>query len=123
MLVRERAQGWLFGGYTAVGFRAEAGEWSADPAAFLFSLVNREGVAARFADKGTAYSVYSDPNYGATFGNGCDLYICSNADTTAGSSTNLGDGYAVGAGGPHQMSGGIRGGWLVAEVAAFVIPQ
>lgn len=125
VLVREKAKGLLFGGFTPVGFRGGSAQWITDAGAFLYSLDSGLGVPpAKFASNSTGHSVYSDARYGPTFGGGHDLYICSNADSNAGSNTSLGNGYAApSAGGVHVMSGGVQTGWLVSEIVAWVIPQ
>lgn len=126
VLVREKEKGLLFGAFTAVGFQGGKGnEFVSDPSAFLFSLESSMGVApARFTSNGNAFSVFYRSDFGPSYGGNHDLHICNNANTTVGSYTNVGNGYAApSAGGPHIMSGGMRDGWLVAEMVAWVIPQ
>ena len=83
VLVRDREGGWLFGGFTAVGFIPGPIRRYADPSAFLFSLTNSLGRPEKLESKGTGQDLYYHPSLLATFG--CDLGICDNADTKANS--------------------------------------
>ena len=122
VLVHEKEAGWIFGGFTSVGFKAGNPGYVPDPGAFLFSLHNREGHVTKYAPKAGS-QIYCHSSHTATFGNNHDLYIASNADSTVGSYTNIGAGYELtGTGGPHVLSGGIRQGWLIAEFTAYVVP-
>ena len=124
VIVKERDRGWIFGGYTAKGFKAGPRQVYTDPDAFLFTLVNAVGRAMKFASKGDGDSVYSYPDYSAVFGGGTDLEICGDANTKTGSYTYItGRSYeAPVAGGPLVMTGGVKDGWFVAEVVAYSVP-
>ena len=129
VLVQAREGGWLFGGFTAVGFSSssdpeekDAWIWIADPSAFLFSLTNSLGRPEKLASKGTGMDLYYLPSWSATFGP--DLRICDNADMRADSHTYTitGNAYAASAStGAHPMARGYRTGWLAAEVVAWVV--
>ena len=120
VLVRARDGGWLFGGFTAVGFSPPERAYS-DPSAFLFSLTNSLGCPEKLESKGTGRDLEYDSSASATFGFG-DLYICGYADTKADSFTNMGVTYAASAStGAHPMAQGWQEGWLAAEVVAWVV--
>ena len=121
VLVRAREGGWLFGGFTAVGFSAPPRWWGsyADPSAFLFLLTNSSGQPEMLESKGTVNDIEYDPSCSSTFGR--DLSICDNADTVAGSYTWTGNEYAASAStGAHPMARG-RQYFNTAEVVAWVV--
>jgi hypothetical protein len=121
VLVRAREVGWLFGGFTAVGFSPRRG-YIADPSAFLFSLTNSLGRPEKLESKGTGMDLRYDLSFSAAFGSGIDLYVCTNADKKAGSYTSTGCAYAESAStGAHPMARGKRKGWIAAEVVAWVV--
>ena len=126
VLVRAREGGWLFGGFTAVGFSPLDDEYSygyiADPSAFLFSLTNSLGRPEKLDSKRTGEDLYYDPVCSAIFGSHNDLLIYDNADTEAGSYTNTGGAFAESAStGAHPMARGRQKGWRAAEVVAWVV--
>ena len=121
VLVRAREGGWLFGGFTAVGFsRPPAGsDYIADPSAFLFSLTNSLGCPEKLESKGMGADICYGPSWSAIFGH--DLFICNNADTEAYSSTNTGGAYAESAAtGAHPMAQGLQY-FRAAEVVAWSV--
>ena len=119
VLVRAREGGWLFGGFTAVGFIPGPERFIADPSAFLFSLTNSLGRPEKLASKGMGHKLSYRPSYSATFGSGHDLHICDNADTRADSYTRTGDAYAASAStGAHPMAQGLQV-FTAAEVVAW----
>ena len=112
--------GWLFGGFTAVGFIPGPDRYFSDPSAFLFSLTNSLGRPEKLESKGTGEDFYYHPSFSASFGTGSDLSICDNADTRARSYTNTGRAYAAPAStGAHPMAQGLQGGWRAADVVAW----
>ena len=120
VLVRAREEGWLFGGFTAVGFSPPE-RWIADPSAFLFSLTNSLGRPEKLASKGTGEDLDYVPSFSAAFGYG-DLWINDNADTEADSYTATGRAYAESAStGAHPMAQGKQRGWLAADVVAWCV--
>ena len=125
VLARESAHGWLYGGYTEVGFLRKSDEdYYADPHAFLFSLVTPLGRPEKLEALGTGREMVRFKGYGATFGDGCDLYISGNADKNSSCGTCInGRAYArPAATGNHLMAVGQQGGWLLSEVVAFAMP-
>ena len=120
VLVRSQEGGWLFGGYTAVGFALPTG-YHADPAAYIFSLTNSLGHPEKLESRHTRMDIYYGRFSSASFGDGAGLGICNNADTIAGSSTITGVAYAASASTTHPMAQGQVDGWLAAEVIAWVV--
>ena len=127
VLVRAREGGWLFGGFTAVGFSPppdpENDVSIADRSAFLFSLTNSLGCPEKLASKvkGTGGDFYYHPSCSAIFGNGYDLQIYNIADTRAYSYTNTGRAYAASAStGAHPMAQGTLL-FRAADVVAWVV--
>ena len=125
VFIKTKDTGYIFGAFTEVGFKAWVWQEYTDPRAFLFSVVNGIGRPFKCASKGDPYSVRSHPNYSAVFGWNSDIYICGDADTKAGSYTNIyGESYeAPTEGGPHVLTGGVKDGWLVAEMVAYTVPR
>ena len=128
ILVREKSDGWLFGGFSSVGFLPEqSGEWYEDTEAFLFSLTNPAGRPEKLAPVGDHNEMNYERGRCASFGSGRDLSICSRADVMQESYTKLarGNSYAVPVSeseGGAPMTRGEKRHWLVSEVAAFEIP-
>jgi hypothetical protein len=119
VLVRAREEGWLFGGFTAVGFSPPRRLYP-DPSAFLFSLTNSLGRPEKLASKGTGKDVFYEPFLSATFWQG--LFICDNADTEAYSWMKTGNSYAASAStGEHPMAQRFQRGWLAADVVAWSV--
>jgi hypothetical protein len=141
VLVRAQEGGWLFGGFTAVGFSppddddydddddnddddddVECG-FIADSSAFLFSLTNSLGRPEKLASKGTGQDLHYSPyNYLAAFGGAPDFLICDDADRRADSYTDTGYSYAAPAStGAHPMAQGTQDGWKAAEIVAWSV--
>ena len=123
VLVRTREGGWLFGGFTAVGFIPGPIRVYADPSAFLFSLTNSLGRPEKLASKGTGRDLFYNPSASAIFGSGpAGLAIRYNANTRADSWTETGSAYAASAStGKHPMAKKVQRGWLAAEVVCWVV--
>ena len=121
VLVRAQEGGWLFGGFTAVGFSPPERQF-ADPSAFLFSLTNSLGRPEKLESLGSGNDLCYYSSWSAMFGTGADFRICDNAYTEAGSYTWTGFSYAESAStGAHPMAQGYQVGWLAAEVMAWVV--
>jgi hypothetical protein len=122
VLIRAQEGGWLFGGFTAVGFRCPpvGREIIADHSAFLYSLNNSLGRPEKLTSKGMGSELYFHPSYSAIFAN--DLFICNNADTRGDSYTNTGFAYAASASmGMHPMAQGKQKGWKAAQIVAWSV--
>ena len=119
VLVRAREGGWLFGGFTAVGFSPPQ-RYIADPSAFLFSLTNSLGRPEKLEFSLAGGSIYYDPSRSAVFRVG--LSICGNADRKADSYTHTGWAYVESAStGAHPMARGKHEDWFTTEVVAWVV--
>ena len=120
--VQDKEKGrWLFGGFTALGFRPPS-RYYADPAAFLFSLTNSLGHPEKLESLHTGHDLYYEPRTSASFSDGTGFAICNDADTVPCSSTKTNDAYAESAAmGAHPMGRGFRTGWFAAEVVAWVV--
>lgn len=127
VLVKEKEAGWLFGGYTAVGYVPPRGDSRyatyADPAAFVFALTNPCDRPERLASRGGGNEVHYAPCCSAVFGDNDDLLIYPGADIEEGSYTQPGGSFeAPTATGSHPMAQGLVQ-WQVAEVIAWTVPQ
>jgi len=121
VLVRAQDSGWLFGGYTEVGF-ADHGSFYADSASYLYSLSNELGHPEKLASLQTGLDLCYNPAVSASFGDGLGFHICNNANTVKGSYTFTGHSYAKSAStGGHPMAQRMQGGWRVAEIEAMVV--
>jgi hypothetical protein len=128
VLIRAQEGGWLFGGFTTVGFIPGPIRYYDDPSAFLFSLTNSLGRPEKLASKGKGMDLYYSPSYSASFGpsgfrspNG-DLRICDKADTEDSLHTNTGRAYAASAStGAHPMAQGYQRGLKAADVVAWSV--
>lgn len=123
VLIRSREGGWLFGGFTALGFIPGEYRHYADPAAFLFSLSNSLGHPEKLevSPTGMGMDVSYYAGSSASFGDGAGLHVCSDADTVSSSATYTGYSYAKSASaGAHPMAAESQSHWLAAEVVAWV---
>lgn len=126
VLVRTREGGWLFGGFTAVGFsrrptRDGYGHID-DPAVFLYSLTNSLGHPERLKSRLPRGNLYYSPCLSARFGTS-DLVIFGDADKYARSYTHAGpmifeESASMGM---HPLAKGTQKGWHTAEVVAWVV--
>lgn len=92
LVIIRSASGNVFGGYTEASWD---GDWyKQDPAAFLFSLTNKENSPVKLKQKeNNQYSIMAWPNSGPRFGNGHDIFIISDSNTNTNSYSNLGRSY------------------------------
>ena len=87
-----KANGFIFGGFTKAIWDS-GNQFKSDPNAFLFSLANKENKPCKMNIKEGHNVIYCHPSYGPTFGDGCDICIKSNSNTTNGSYSNLDHSY------------------------------
>jgi hypothetical protein len=121
ILIQAREGGWLFGGFTAVGFSPPVRS-IADPSAFLFSLTTSLGYPEKLESTGTGKDLYYDPSVSANFGVYDGLCICDNADTEVGSWTSSWSAYAASdSTGAPPLAQGRQENWLAAEVVAWQV--
>ena len=81
----------IFGGYTSVVWDGTSC-YKNDPNAFIFSLVNKKNQPIRIQCSST-YSVFCFSTCGPTFGDGNDLYIANNPNTSMASHSKLSKAY------------------------------
>ena len=73
-----------------------SGGYSSTSNAFIFSLINKEGLAPfKSMVKNTQYAIYRHTGYGPRFGGGSDIIIRNNANSNTNSYTNFGYSYSV----------------------------
>jgi hypothetical protein len=90
-ILKAHGTSYIFGGFTTVTWESSH-QFKADPNAFLFSLTNKDNQPSKMRQIKTDFSIYCNSGYGPTFGLN-DILICNNANTTAGSLSNLGYSY------------------------------
>lgn len=93
VLVIVEANKYIFGGYTEKGFQSNDG-YQNDRKAFLYSLVNKENNPFKAKSKTDKSHIYSNSNYGPTWGTGHDIKISSNSNKNLDSYTYFGSGYS-----------------------------
>ncbi len=96
----------------------------ADASAFLFTLINPDGIVpTMLAISAACYhcAVYNRSNYSATFGGGSDLHLCANSNTEAGSNSHLGVSYTDTTGKGHRLFTGAQQLGTMAEILAFSV--
>jgi len=75
--VIKNTNGFIFGGFTSIPWSSSGG-YTADSAAFLFSLTNPINTPLKLNVKSSKNAVYCHPlNYGPSFGGGHDLHVSS----------------------------------------------
>lgn len=76
----------VFGGFTSLAW-ANNGNYRPDTKAFIFTLINIHNTEpTKFNTRNQNEGVYHSSSYGPTFGEGCDIYICSdfiNSDSSS----------------------------------------
>ena len=77
-------------------FLASVNKWGTTSKSFIFSLVNKEGLAPfKSMCSESSYAIYRGSSYGPTFGRGYDIYIADNANQNTDSNTNFGVSYSL----------------------------
>jgi hypothetical protein len=73
----------IFGGFTTADWKSSDYR-KTDPNAFIFSLTNKENkpVKMRINPNHTDMAIYCDDGYGPSFGDGRDIKLANNANTT-----------------------------------------
>ena len=71
-------------------FLAHTMQWGVTSNAFIFSLLDKEGLAPFKSMSSTSAAIYRLSSYGPTFGGGYDLHISDNANQNTNSYTNFG---------------------------------
>ena len=77
-------------------FLASPDRWSTTSNSFIFSLLDKEGLAPFKSMVAQPHSaICSWSNYGPTFGGGHDIHIADNANQNTGSYTDFGSSYSL----------------------------
>jgi hypothetical protein len=91
-ILKAKGSSYIFGGFNSVTWNGSY-QYKFDPNAFLFSLTNKDNQPSKMRQINTNQSILCHSEYGPTFGGGYDIHICNNANTEAGSYSNLGHSY------------------------------
>jgi hypothetical protein len=86
----------ILGGYTPLAWGSQF-DYLSDPSlqSFVFTVTNPHNLSARiFRQKQGERAIGAHPDYGPTFGDGHDFYICNNCHTSDRSYSSLGNAYA-----------------------------
>ena len=96
LTVIKSTTGNIFGGFTMINWGLSATYYT-DPSAFIFSLVNKMNYSslAQNNKQPIANSVYTNPQYGPTFGGGHDIHVADQSNLHMNSYTNFGHTYAL----------------------------
>jgi len=89
VVLKSQSFGRVFGGYTTIPW-AQTGNFASDKKAFLFSLTKGKKYSIMNGECAVMHGAESGPVFGA----GYDLFVCSNANILAESTTALGLTYA-----------------------------
>ena len=82
--------------YSFLSHLASNGGHGSTSNAFIFSLINKEGLAPfKSMVKRTQYAIYRSSSYGPIFSGGNDILISNNANSNANSYTNFGSSYSA----------------------------
>ena len=124
LIVARSTSGYVFGGFTALGFGGAHGTHKADASAFLFTLINPHGVAPTMlpSKDSNEHAVHQNTSYGALFGSGTDLVFYSKCHIDAGSYSDLGHSYVDSTGkGGALFTGNKDSLGKMAEMLAFSV--
>jgi hypothetical protein len=93
-ICKAKGSKFIFGGFTTADWKS-SDYWKSDSNAFLLSLKNKDNkpVKMRINPNHTDMAIYCDDGYGPTFGDGRDIKIANNANTTMKSYSKLGSIY------------------------------
>ena len=109
-------QNHVFGGYTSVAWHSSY-SYSSDSSAYLFSLRRGKSTnSEKYSIKSPSRAIYGHSVYGPTFGNGDDIYICSDANIKK-CSDNYKSYYAIPSTG--YLAGASDSNWLVTEIEVY----
>jgi hypothetical protein len=87
--------GYLFGGYTSASWHSVQAYVCDNNGPFLFTLTNPHGLLpTKYSVVQPKYAICADNNCGPTFGDGHDLYVCTNSQTETGSYFNFPHSYS-----------------------------
>jgi hypothetical protein len=123
LVIARSTSGFVFGGFTSVGFGGANQTGKVDDAAFLFTLINPHGIAPTMlsSKSGDSYAVYQDSSLGAVFGCGFDLRFGNNYNTGTGSYSKLGYSYTDTTGKGSALFTGAQLFGTMAEIIAYSV--
>ena len=79
--------------YCLISYSDVRGGWSYSSNSFIFSLINKEGLAPfKSMVNSPQHAIYRESGYGPTFGGGHEIHISNNANSNTKSYTHLGGG-------------------------------
>jgi hypothetical protein len=85
-VIKSKKYNFIFGGFTTAQWNQNTCTQDSD--AFLFSLVNAYNTSVKMLVTYPQYAIYSNNNYGPTFGGGHDINLPDNSNISSGY-TNL----------------------------------
>jgi hypothetical protein len=91
---------------------------------FIFTLKNPHNLGARlFKQKQADNAIYDHSSYGPTFGNGFDLYVCDQCQSSNNNCSNFGTGYVndTGIDGRQVLAGAYN--FTVEEIEVFQVTR
>jgi hypothetical protein len=122
LVIARSTSGFVFGGFTSVGFGHSHGTCKADASAFVFTLINPHGIApTMLMGNGDGQDVSHYDGNGAIFGEGDDLLFVSNCHTVPTSRSSLGSSYTDTTGKGEKLFTGARQLGTIAEILAFSV--
>jgi hypothetical protein len=83
----------IFGGFTEKAWDSSAQNYTVDPKAFIFSLVNKENKPFKIMCPNGTNAIYCKSTYGPTFGGAHDIHVSSDSNSNQTSYSNLGHTY------------------------------
>jgi hypothetical protein len=87
-VIKSKQYNFIFGGFTTAQWNQNLNSYISDSDAFLFSLVNAYNTPVKMISTYyPQYAIYSDNNYGPTFGGGHDIYLPDNSNIANGYSS------------------------------------
>jgi hypothetical protein len=94
-ILKAKDSEFIFGGFTTAEWESNSFKNKSDPNAFIFSLTNKDSIPLKIKINPNEHrhAICCNTSYGPTFGNGCDIHIANNANTTTKSYSNLGLSY------------------------------
>ena len=96
-ILKAKQSSYIFGAFTKVSWESSTnGKWELDPNAFIFSLTNKDNKPLKMKIDSNRHknAIFCDSEYGPTFGDGHDIHIGKNSNTTMNSYSDLGCTYS-----------------------------
>ena len=93
LTIIKSTNGNIFGGFTEKAWDSSAQNYTVDPKAFIFSLVNKENKPFKIMCPNGTDAIYCKSTRGPTFGGGFDIHISSDSNSNQTSYSNFGHTY------------------------------